>query len=132
MLPVRLNAGLPELHTLRLSSNIFRDTSRPSFFPGVPGPLCSTLQRLEMRGCFLRSVPHFVSHLTALTALDLSGNRTLEVSRSDAELFSRLTALRDLVRRAGWTRAGESGGEGAVQVARSHICMNIHSLPGTN
>ena len=90
------HAGLPELHTLRLSGNIFRSLRqirKPSFFPGLPGLVCSSLQRLEMRGCFLPGVLPQLSHLTALTALDLSGSRKLEINRSDVDTFSRLTRL---------------------------------------
>lgn len=97
------HTGLPELHTLRLNGNVFhslRGMRKPAFFPGLPGPLCSSLRRLEMRGCFLRGVPPQLSHLTALTALDLSGSRKLEIQRSDVDVFSRLTNLRELVR--GW------------------------------
>lgn len=94
-------AGLPKLHTLRLSGNDFRDSRHAAFFPRLPGPVCSTLRRLELRSCFLRAVPPALSHLTALTALDLSGNRTLEIERSDLEVFSRLTGLHELVRGLG-------------------------------
>ncbi|PRW33711.1 Adenylate cyclase isoform A [Chlorella sorokiniana] len=88
-------AGLPDLRTLRLSGNLFRSARHPSFFPGLPGPVCSSLRRLELRACFLRAVPPCLSHLTALTALDLSGNRTLEICDSDVDIF-RLTRLREL------------------------------------
>lgn len=94
-------AGLPELHTLRLSGNDFRDSRHAAFFPRLPGPVCSALRRLELRSCFLRAVPHALSRLTALTALDLSGNRTLEIQRSDLAVFSHLTGLHELVRGLG-------------------------------
>lgn len=80
---------------------MFKHSRQSAFFPGVPGPICSTLRRLELRSCFLRSVPPVVSRLTALTALDLSGNHFLEIERSDVDIFSRLTGLRDLVSRLG-------------------------------
>ncbi|KAI7841251.1 hypothetical protein COHA_005024 [Chlorella ohadii] len=89
-------ADLPELHTLRLSGNPFGIAWGPTDFPGLPGTVCKTLQRLELRGCFLQAVPPYLSHLTALTALDLSGNRTLEIAPSDVHIFSCLTGLRKL------------------------------------
>lgn len=94
-------ADLPELHTLRLSGNPFGIAWGPTDFPGLPGTVCKTLQRLELRGCFLQAVPPYLSHLTALTALDLSGNRTLEIAPSDVHIFSCLTGLRKLVRTVG-------------------------------
>lgn len=45
----------------------------------------------------MRAVPPSLSHLTALTALDLSGNRSLEIVPSDVATFSCLTGLHDLV-----------------------------------
>ena len=90
-------ADLPELHTLRLSGNIFRDSRQPAFFPGLLGSKCSSLQSLEMRSCFMQAVPPALSDLTALTALDLSGNRFLELERSDVDVFRRLSRLRELV-----------------------------------
>lgn len=119
------HADLPGLHTLRLSGNVFKHSRQSDLFPGVPGPICSTLQRLELRNCFMRGLPPTLSHLTALTALDLSGNRFLELERSDVEIFSRnLTGLRELVSwRAGWRQcvaAASSIGHYAQQLVRLH------------
>ncbi len=97
---------MPELHTLRLNGNAFDSVGDREIYPGFPGPVCSSLRRLEMRRCFLPAVPPRLSLLCALTSLDLSSNRQLEFQRSDAGIFSRLTSLRELVS-FGAAQAGE-------------------------
>jgi len=123
--PVRSScAGLPELHTLRLNGNIFSRARMKGFLPRTLGPLRSSLRRLEMRGCFMPGVPLLLSRLTALTALDLSGNRQLELRRSDVGIFSCLTSLHELVSFG----AGQAGENCLVWTCLCHavLCMQAH------